>query len=107
MFNHEAQGLDSPSIQPPHAGQRMKCSAPSFGGSPDAPADVFAATRSARIEAASRIHGSNYMSGDFLRASLIKFARHYDETWLVVRHGYRTPAQVRADQCRLDQQWPI
>jgi putative transposase len=38
-----------------------------------------------------------------LRAALIKFARHYNETWLVARHRYRTPAQVRADQCRLDQ----
>jgi hypothetical protein len=38
-----------------------------------------------------------------LRAALIKFARHCNETWLVARHGYRTPAQVRADQCRLDQ----
>ena len=38
-----------------------------------------------------------------LRAALIKFARHYNETSLVARHGYRTPAQVRADQCRLDQ----
>ena len=26
----------------------------------------------------------------------------YNETWLVARHGYRTPAQVRADQRRLD-----
>ena len=26
-----------------------------------------------------------------LRAALIKFARHYNETWLVARHGYRTP----------------
>src|SRR3954469_8488781 len=38
-----------------------------------------------------------------LRAALIEFARHYNENWLVARHGYRTPAQVRADQCRLDQ----
>ena len=37
-----------------------------------------------------------------LRAALIKFARHYNEK-LVARHGYRTPAQVRADQGRLDQ----
>jgi len=37
-----------------------------------------------------------------LRAALIEFARHYNETWLVARHGYRTPAQVRADQYRLD-----
>ena len=38
-----------------------------------------------------------------LRAALIKFARHYKETWLVARQGYRTPAQVRADQCGNDQ----
>jgi hypothetical protein len=34
---------------------------------------------------------------------LAQFATRYNETWLVARHGYRTPAQVRADQCRLDQ----
>ena len=38
-----------------------------------------------------------------LRAALVEFASRYNETWLVARHGYRTPAQVRADQCRLDQ----
>ena len=38
-----------------------------------------------------------------LRAALAEFARRYNETWLVARHGYRTPAQVRADQRRLDQ----
>jgi putative transposase len=38
-----------------------------------------------------------------LRTALVAFARHYNETWLVARHGYRTPAQVRADQSRLDQ----
>src|SRR5271169_1241265 len=37
-----------------------------------------------------------------LRAALLEFATRYNETWLVARHGYRTPAQVRADQCRLD-----
>ena len=37
-----------------------------------------------------------------LRAALVEFATRYNETWLVARHGYRTPAQVRADQCRLD-----
>jgi hypothetical protein len=35
--------------------------------------------------------------------ALVEFARRYNETWLVARHGYRTPAQVRADQRRLDQ----
>ena len=30
-----------------------------------------------------------------LRAALVEFATRYNETWLVARHGYRTPAQVR------------
>ena len=38
-----------------------------------------------------------------LRAALVEFATRYNQTWLVARHGYRTPAQVRADQSRLDQ----
>lgn len=37
-----------------------------------------------------------------LRTTLVEFARYYNETWLVARHGYRTPAQVRADQSRVD-----
>jgi hypothetical protein len=37
-----------------------------------------------------------------LRAALVEFATRYNETWLVARHGYRTPAEARADQCRLD-----
>ena len=38
-----------------------------------------------------------------LRAALVEFATHYNETWLVARHGNRTPAQVRAAQSQLDQ----
>jgi putative transposase len=37
-----------------------------------------------------------------LRQALVDFARHYNETWLVARHGHRTPAQVRADQLGVD-----
>ncbi len=33
-----------------------------------------------------------------LRQALLGFRRRYNESWLVARHGYRTPAQVRADQ---------
>jgi putative transposase len=33
-----------------------------------------------------------------LRRALRDFAAHYNATWLVARHGYRTPDQVRADQ---------
>jgi transposase InsO family protein len=33
-----------------------------------------------------------------LRLALIAFKRTYNQTWLIERHGYKTPAQVRADQ---------
>jgi putative transposase len=33
-----------------------------------------------------------------LRLALIAFKRTYNQTWLLERHGYKTPAQVRADQ---------
>jgi transposase InsO family protein len=33
-----------------------------------------------------------------LRTALSEFARHYNRTWLVARHGYNTPDQVRAAQ---------
>jgi hypothetical protein len=31
------------------------------------------------------------------------FVVHYNVTWLVARHGYRTPNQIRAEQCSLAQ----
>ena len=34
-----------------------------------------------------------------LQAALVEFASHYSETWLVARHGHRTPAQERARPC--------
>jgi transposase InsO family protein len=38
-----------------------------------------------------------------LRRGLQEFVAHYNVTWLVARHGYRTPNQVRAEQRRLAQ----
>ena len=38
-----------------------------------------------------------------LRRGLQEFVAHYNATWLVARHGYRTPNQVRAEQRRLAQ----
>jgi hypothetical protein len=36
-----------------------------------------------------------------LRAELVAFARRYNETWVVARHGYKTPARLREEQpCR-------
>jgi putative transposase len=37
-----------------------------------------------------------------LRRGLQGFVAHYNATWLVARHGYRTPDQVRAEQRRVD-----
>ena len=33
-----------------------------------------------------------------LRAALVEFATRYNETWLVARRGYKTPAKVRSEQ---------
>jgi transposase InsO family protein len=33
-----------------------------------------------------------------LRLALLEFQRTYNQTWILERHGYRTPAQVRAEQ---------
>jgi transposase InsO family protein len=33
-----------------------------------------------------------------LRLALIAFKRTYNQTWIIERHGYKTPAQIRNDQ---------
>ena len=33
-----------------------------------------------------------------LRLALLAFKQTYNQTWIIERHGYKTPAQVRADQ---------
>jgi hypothetical protein len=33
-----------------------------------------------------------------LRTALVAFAKRYNETWLVARHRYKTPAKVRQEQ---------
>ena len=51
-----------------------------------------------------RAMASQSASSEELRAALIKFARHYNETWLVARHpsaGRRLDQKIRM-QC-----WPI
>ena len=43
-----------------------------------------------------------------LRAALVEFARHYNETWLVARHGYRTQPRYEPLKASLIRtQWPI
>jgi putative transposase len=41
-----------------------------------------------------------------LRRGLQEFVAHYNATWLVARHGYRTPNQIRAEQRSLAQGLP-
>ena len=33
-----------------------------------------------------------------LRLALHAFKQTYNQTWIIERHGYKTPAHVRADQ---------
>ena len=33
-----------------------------------------------------------------LRLALLAFKQTYNQSWIIERHGYKTPAQVRADQ---------
>ena len=33
-----------------------------------------------------------------LRLALLGFKQTYNQSWIIERHGYKTPAQVRADQ---------
>jgi putative transposase len=32
------------------------------------------------------------------RLALLAFQRSYNQSWIIERHGYKTPAQVRAEQ---------
>jgi hypothetical protein len=38
-----------------------------------------------------------------MRLALLELQRLYNQSWIVARHGYRTPAQVRADEFGLPQ----
>ena len=33
-----------------------------------------------------------------LRLALLAFKQTYNQSWIIERHGYKTPAQVRAEQ---------
>ncbi len=37
-----------------------------------------------------------------LRVALQEFRRIYNETWIIGRHGYKTPAQIRQEQLNLN-----
>jgi hypothetical protein len=53
------------------------------------------------LESASK-HSIYTHTVEELRLALHEFQRQYNETWLIGRHGYKTPAQVRhAQRCAL------
>ena len=41
---------------------------------------------------------TTFDTGEDLRLALHAFQRQYNETWLIGRHGYKAPAQVRHEQ---------
>jgi hypothetical protein len=49
--------------------------------------------------------GADLRTIEELRAALVEFATRYNEIWLVARHGYRTPAQVRAHRGQSSPPW--
>ena len=42
--------------------------------------------------------GPPFATVEELRLALIAFRQTYNQSWIIERHGYKTPAQVRADQ---------
>ncbi len=46
---------------------------------------------------------SSFDTVEELREALQDFIAHYNASWLVARHGYRTQNQVRAEQRSLAQ----
>ncbi len=57
-----------------------------------------AAWSSCRFTNSSAAHVRTFETIEELRLALIEFAQWYSTQWLVARHGYMTPAQVRAEQ---------
>ena len=56
------------------------------------------AERFIRVLKENLIWVQHFATIEELRLALIAFKQTYNQTWIIERHGYRTPAQVRADQ---------
>src|SRR3954466_10073811 len=46
----------------------------------------------------NRLWGRPFNPVEELRLALIAFRQTYNQSWIIERHGYKTPAQIRADQ---------
>jgi DUF1365 family protein len=39
-----------------------------------------------------------FRDAEQLRQALLEFKRTYNQSWILQRHGYKTPAQIRREQ---------
>ena len=75
-----------------------------FLGIASSPAFVRAPEGNGCAERCSRTWKENLLwirpfdTGEELRQAVLAFKDRYNQTWIVERHGYKTPAQVRAEQ---------
>jgi putative transposase len=56
------------------------------------------AERFARVLKENLLWVRRFDTVEELRLALLAFQRTYNQSWIIERHGYRTPAQVRAEQ---------
>ena len=70
-------------------------SAPAFGREPEGNG---CAERFIRTLKENLLWLTTFETVEALRLALHEFQRQYNETWLMGRHGYKAPAQVRQEQ---------
>jgi putative transposase len=68
---------------------------PAFVRAPEGNGD---AERIVRILKENLLYVETFRTVEGLRPALLKFKHTYNESWIIQRHGYETPAQVRRDQ---------
>jgi len=73
------------------------CSSPSFVRSPEGNgiAERFIKTLKEQL-----LWVKTFDTIEELRAALLEFQRLYNEHWILERHGFRTPRQIREDHSR-------
>jgi transposase InsO family protein len=107
---HAAQGL---TLRHDHGSQYMSHDFQAeiaFLGIASSPAFVRApegngcAERFVRILKENLLWVRTFTTVEELRQALLEFKRTYNENWIIQRHGYKTPAQVRREQL---QAWPL
>ena len=64
----------------------------------DRPEADGCAERSIRTLKENLLWVRSFATVEELRLALLAFKQTYNQSWIIERHGYQTPAQVRADQ---------